>query len=150
MLIKNMDKKDFNESLLCDEIIERIFDLPHIDSKQAVLRVIKNHDYKTKLVLSDFYPSIMERNGGEMPPEAEQIRKTNLTQFGTSFYLDNNHSLEVIQSVPSLREEMKAIAYGIISKKHGLIGEPDSTGHLVLYMLNPYKNNLPKTFEYKK
>ena len=145
-----MDKTDFANSLLCDKVITQILELPFLSGKHGVLRVIKNHDNQTDLLLSDFYPSIMERNGGAMPPEEVQERKTNLTQFGTSFYLDNDISLQTIQSVPSLREGMKAIAYGVITSKYGLIGIPDETGHLVLYLRNPLKNDLPINFKYKE
>lgn len=145
-----MNKDDFVNSLLCDKVIDGILKLPCLSGKNNVLRVIKNHDSTSSLVASDFYPSIMERNGGIMPPHEKQENKKSLTQFGTSFFIANDNSLEVIQSVPTLREEMKALAYGTISPKHGLIGTPDNTGHLVLYLFNPLKNDLPAKFKYEE
>ena len=143
-----MEKKDFISSLLCDKVVEKILELPSLNGKISVIRVIKYHDNTTPLLVSDFYPSIMERNGGVMPSFENQENKQNLTQFGASFFLANDMSLQVIQSIPALREEMKAVACGIISKKHGLIGKPDNTGHLVLYLFNPIKNDLPQKFNY--
>ena len=143
-----MDKKDFINSLICDEKVEEILKIPQYKSRVDVIRVIKNHDESFLLEVSDFYPSIMERNNGVMPPEEVQRNKTKIENFGTSFYLDNDNSKEVILSVPTLRENMKALSYGTITVKHGLISCPDQTGHLVMYLLDPLNNNLPKKFKY--
>lgn len=143
-----MDKSDFINSLICEEKIEEILKIPHYKNRVDVIRVIKDHDASNPLLVSDFYPSIMERSGGVMPTFDKQRQKTKIDNFGTSFYLDNNNSREVILSVPTLREEMKALSFGTITNKHGLISFPDNTGHLVLYLFDPLNNNLPKVFKY--
>ena len=143
-----MIKNDFAKSLICDEKINEILKIPQYKNRVDVIRVIKNHDSSCPLLISDFYPSIMERNGDEMPTFEKQRQKTKIDNFGTSFYLDNDNSREVILSVPTLREEMKALSFGTITSKHGLISLPDSSGHLVMYLFDPLNNNLPKVFKY--
>ena len=143
-----MDKDSFADSQICEEKVEEILRIDSFKGAHKVVRAIKHHDKSTPLVQSDFYPSIMERNDGVMPPKEKQINKTKIENFGTSFYLLSDNVIEIIKSVPALWNETKALACGKISSKYGKIGKPDYLGHLVLYLFNPTNNNLPRAFDY--
>ena len=99
------------------------------------------HSPDDPIVKEDFYPSIMERNNGVMPSYEEQDRKTKISNFGVSVFVDENALDEYVQCIPSERNIKHFVAKGSIKSTYGTASNTDERGHIDMFLFDPVQMN---------
>lgn len=144
------DKIDFSNSEICDEKIKEILEKSKNADGSLAFRAIKHTDAQ-ELKKEDFFPTIMERNYFMMPDETKQ-KERRVELFGVSVFDSFDGVYNLVQTVPTLRDEVKCYAKGKVVESKGTIGEKDTNGHYQYYLFEPKSNekNPFTDFEYYK